>query len=64
MQSNARAGYRRHPETLPYRCYLSILAGFARLCRAGPTRAPKAYTRSTGVSIRWQMFAVVLCQTP
>jgi hypothetical protein len=35
---NARAGYRRHPKTLPYRCYLSILAGFERLRRAGPAR--------------------------
>src|SRR5512138_859415 len=35
---NARAGDRRHPETLPYRCCLSTLAGFERLCRAGPAR--------------------------
>jgi len=35
---NIRAGDRRHPETLPYRCCLSTLAGFGRLCRAGPAR--------------------------
>jgi len=36
--TNVRAGDRRHPETLPYRCCLSTLAGFGRLCRAGPAR--------------------------
>jgi len=35
---NIRAGDRRHPEALPYRCCLSTLAGFGRLCRAGPAR--------------------------
>src|SRR4029450_7966668 len=35
---NIRAGDRRHPEILPYRCCLSTLAGFERLCRAGPAR--------------------------
>ena len=34
-----RAGDRRHPEADPYRCYLSILAGFGKLSRAGPARA-------------------------
>jgi hypothetical protein len=29
---------RRHPECPPYRCFLSDLAGFAGLRRAGPTR--------------------------
>ena len=29
---------RRHPETPPYRCFLSDLTGFERLRRAGPTR--------------------------
>ena len=29
---------RRHPETPPYRCFLSDLTGFAGLRRAGPTR--------------------------
>ena len=38
MIINIRAGDRRHPETLPYRCCLSTLAGFGRLCRAGPAR--------------------------
>jgi len=33
-----RTGDRRHPEALPYRCCLSTLAGFGRLCRAGPAR--------------------------
>jgi hypothetical protein len=31
-------GSRRHPETPPYRCFLSDLTGFAGLRRAGPTR--------------------------
>src|SRR5215218_4790713 len=38
MRINIRAGDRRHPETLSYRCCLSTLAGFGRLCRAGPAR--------------------------
>jgi len=38
MRKNIRTGDRRHPETLPYRCCLSTLAGFGRLCRAGPAR--------------------------
>ena len=38
LHQNIRAGYRRHPNTLPYRCYLSILAGFERFRRAGPAR--------------------------
>ncbi len=38
LLKNVRAGNRRHPKTLPYRCYLSILAGFERLRRAGPAR--------------------------
>jgi len=38
MVFNIQAGDRRHPETLPYRCYLSVLAGFGRLRRAGPAR--------------------------
>jgi hypothetical protein len=47
---NIRAGNRRHPETLPYRCYLSVLAGFGRLRRAGPAR--------TGASILEEKWAV------
>jgi len=36
---------RRHPEMTPYRCCLPTLAGFEGLCRAGPTQAPKDYSR-------------------
>jgi hypothetical protein len=45
-----QAGDRRHPDTLPYRCYLSVLAGFERLRRAGPAR--------TGASILEERKAV------
>jgi len=37
-----RAGDRRHPETAPYRCFLSDLTGFGALRRAGPARTAKA----------------------
>jgi len=33
-----QAGDRRHPETIPYRCCLSALAGFGTFRRAGPAR--------------------------
>jgi hypothetical protein len=38
---------RRRPEGLPYRCFFSDLAGFERLCRAGPTRTRHKDTAST-----------------
>ena len=47
---NIQAGDRRHPDTLPYRCCLSALAGFGRLRRAGPAR--------TGASILEEREAV------
>ncbi len=39
LELSARAGTRRHPETPPYRCFLSDLTGFEGLRRAGPARA-------------------------
>lgn len=47
---NARAGDRRHPETLSYRCCLSTLAGFERLCRAGPARTGEGYPNNEVMS--------------
>jgi hypothetical protein len=47
---DARAGDRRHPETLSYRCCLSTLAGFERLCRAGPARTAEGYPNNEAMS--------------
>gem|GEM_PF-1988274 len=41
---------RRHPETPPYRCFLSDLTGFGRLRRAGPTRTGEGYPKVGGMS--------------
>jgi len=56
---NIRAGDRRHPEALPYRCCLSTLAGFGRLCRAGPARTMGRITEQNGdVNCLW-IFVVI-----
>ncbi|GAB4503473.1 MAG: hypothetical protein Fur0043_04650 [Anaerolineales bacterium] len=48
MTVNIQAGDRRRPETSPYRCCLSALAGFGGFRRAGPARTSASIPEEGG----------------
>ena len=52
---NIRAGDRRHPKALPYRCYLSILAGSKGFAAPGLPGQWASIPDEGGVSIHIQM---------
>ncbi len=54
----------RHPERSIYRCFLTDLAGFTDICRAGPDYADRQDRKKTGLSRSEYAFAEQAYFTP
>ena len=54
----------RHPERSTYRCFLTDLAGFIDICRAGPDYADRQDRKKTGLFrfISWNASILLLRQ--
>ena|SRR6266566_5972346 len=53
----------RHPERSTYRCFLTDLAGFIDICRAGPDYAKRQDRKKTGL-FRSNFFSLACSQYP